>query len=84
MSVTIKYNIEPDNLSFKNENYRDRLLIPYILKIRFFDDETGKLLMQYVPKLSDEEIFKSAFDLLRDFNNLKETQKYLYKINQGA
>jgi len=71
MSIEIKYNLEKDNMTWINDEKPDRLLLPWIVKIRFYNSKSGQMLFQYVPKIEDYKIFEESFKMLSELDELK-------------
>lgn len=76
MPVKIIFAIREGWKATQNERFGD------VLELRFVNENDGKILWRYAPKLDDEHIFQEAFALLKDYDvKLKELKSLVSRID---
>ncbi len=69
MGVKLIYGLDIDKLPAKNTcDSLIRFFAPALVKIRFVDENTGRIIFSYVPKFEDEAKVAAAFKLIKDYD----------------
>lgn len=69
MGVKLIYGLDFDKLPEKNGcDTLIRFFAPALVKIRFVDEKTGRIIFSYVPRNKDKQVVEAAFNLIRDYD----------------
>lgn len=69
MGVKLVYGLDIDKLPAKNTcDSLIRFFAPALVKLRFIDENTGRIIFSYAPRNKDKEIILAAFQLIDDYD----------------
>lgn len=82
MGVKIVYGLDEDNMPDKNQDKtKFRYYVKHILRINFVNEENGKVLFTWVPRLEDEKIIIKALEVMRAYDENKKVFAGFVKSN---
>lgn len=69
LGVKLIYGLDIDTMPEKNGcDTLIRFFAPALVKVRFVDEKTGRIIFSYAPKFEDEKPLTEAFALIREYD----------------